>query len=226
MTKRTYTIAFKQEVIEFMDRNNTAYQAAKFFGSRNKTTYDSSMFRQWYKRRNQIKHGSVSMKRIPGGGRKPALGALEEILATEIVELRIMKVKVTRKYICDRARTIADESNITLEATDRWISGFLNRNGFSLRRWTNLTVLSDDELIGRAVKYMHYLQNQLQGCSLSNVLCMDEVAVFFEDSRTQTVDFRGARHNRVCINARYCCGLFLGVWEQSPTVGYSQGQVK
>jgi hypothetical protein len=113
MTKRTFSIAFKKEVVEFMQNGNTTWAAAKHFGNRHKNQYDHSMFHQWYKRADQILSTSTSKKRIAGAGRKPALGELEETLADNILELRLMKLKVTRCFISDRAQSMAEEDTHT-----------------------------------------------------------------------------------------------------------------
>ena len=68
------------------------------------------------------------------------------------------------------------------------------RNGFSLRRLTNLTTLTDIQLIDRSVSYMSYLRFRLPFINLTKTLLMDETAVYFEDTRTQTVDISGRRH--------------------------------
>ena len=89
---------------------------------------------------------------------------------------------------------MAEENNIALMATGNWVTKFLRRNGFSLRRTTNLTTLTDDQLIQRAVDYMKYLRSRIDFVNLTKTLLMDETAVYFEDARTQTVDLSGRRH--------------------------------
>lgn len=194
MKKQAFPISFKKEVIEYMEQGKSCYKAAKYFSERDGIHYNRSMFQQWFKNRKAIKNQSSSMKRVSGGGRKTSLGDLEELILDEILELRLMKVKVTRTFISDRAIDLARSNNIDLKATGRWVSGFMERNGLSLRRTTNFTTLSDEELIQRAVLYMNYLQNLLPYINPSKTLLMDETAVYFEDNRTQTVDIQGRRH--------------------------------
>ena len=57
-----------------------------------------------------------SNKRIIGAGRKPTLGTLEEMLSDEIVELWLMKLMVSRYFISERAKSIANEYGIELDA--------------------------------------------------------------------------------------------------------------
>jgi hypothetical protein len=112
------------------------------------------------KRREDISITGATKKRSVGGRRKPKLEDIEDILADEIVNLQLQKLKVIRTFIRERAKQMAEEANIGEEfkASSHWATLYLRRNGFSLRRTTNLTTLTDDQLIQRAVDYMHYLQ--------------------------------------------------------------------
>jgi DDE superfamily endonuclease len=194
MTKRMFSIAFKNEVVAFMETGKTAYAAAKYFSMRDKTEYSNTVFQQWFKKKERIKQQQPHMKRISGAGRKTSLGVLEEIIADEVIELRIMKIKVTRTFISERAIQLAQENNIELKATGPWLDGFMSRNNFSLRRTTNFTLLTDDILLSRAVSYMKFLRKHIRLISLSKTLLMDETAVYFEDNRTQTIDIKGRKH--------------------------------
>lgn len=194
MAKRSFTIAFKKEVIEFMLQGKTCCAAKQHFEVKNGEIYDHSMFQQWFRNKDKLANQKPSMKRALGAGKKTSLGTIEQIICDEIIDLRIRKMKVSRKYISDRAVALSKEFNIKLKATGNWITGFMKRNGFTLRRTTNLTTLSDSDIILRAVNYMKYLKNRLPYLNIKKTLMMDETAVFFEDARTNTVDLLGARH--------------------------------
>ena len=70
----------------------------------------------------------------------------------------------------------------------------MDRNNVSLRRMTNLTTLSDSQLIQRAVDYFIYLNSRIPYINNNKTLLMDETAIYFDDARTQTVDFKGRSH--------------------------------
>ena len=59
---------------------------------------------------------------------------------------------------------------------------------------TNLTTLTDDQLIQRGVDYMAFLKANLPHTARDRTLLMNETAVYFEDVRTQTDDIQGRRH--------------------------------
>jgi hypothetical protein len=129
-----------------METNHvTAYQAVKYFNERDDYTYDQSMFRRWFKLREQIPEAAVTKKRLTGAGYKPALDGLEELLADEIRELRLMKLKVKRSFISMRGEMLAVDACLDdFKAHRHWVTNFMKRNDFSLCRMTNLKTLTDD----------------------------------------------------------------------------------
>ena len=146
--RNAYSMKFKKEVIAFIERpGNSAYSAKKYFDARDGRTYDQAMFFKWSKNAQMIKERGATQHRLPGAGRKPALADLENILVDEIIELRIQKMKVTRSWIADRGRSLAKEADVELVGSTTWVTNFMKRHGFSLRRTTNLTTLTDEQLL-------------------------------------------------------------------------------
>ena len=116
-SRRNFTIAFKKEVVASMADGHTAYQAVQYFQKKNKTHYDASNFYRWYKSSAKINIEVSSRIELSGAGRKPLLGDLEEALYDEILELRISNIKVTRKFIRDRAAQLAIGINLDFIAS-------------------------------------------------------------------------------------------------------------
>ena len=102
MPKRSFTIAFKKEVIDFVDQaGGSVYKATKQFEGLSFSTIHG-----WYKNKDNIlatSHG-VTKRRVEGGGRKPILMDVEPLIYDEILELRLREL---RAYIADRARILA-----------------------------------------------------------------------------------------------------------------------
>jgi hypothetical protein len=67
---------------------------------------------QWYKSKNKLIVAHPQKKRSQGGGRKLKLGELEELITTEVVDLRLQKCKVSRQFIADRAKSLAESNGI------------------------------------------------------------------------------------------------------------------
>ena len=135
--KRTFTLAFKQEVLRYTETHAcSVYATRKYFSTRDNYPYDQSMFYQWHANKEKILDSGSSRRRVAGGGRKPLLQDLENLIADEVVELRIQKIKVTRAFIADRARLLAEEHGIEFRASNSWLDNFMLRHDFALRRTT------------------------------------------------------------------------------------------
>jgi hypothetical protein len=102
----------------------------------------------WISQKDQIMEGSITRKRLEGGGRKTILGPeFEDIIIGMINDERAEGNRVTGSQVQDWAMQIAVENGIDkFKASDGWLNSFLERNGYSFRRITNLTALSSDEL--------------------------------------------------------------------------------
>ncbi|KAG2922863.1 hypothetical protein PC129_g4550 [Phytophthora cactorum] len=115
----------------------------------------------------EILAATGSRRRLQGAGRRPVLGEAEDTLVDLIYDRRLKKEKVTRDWIAAQARLIFHESRteeeheehpIRFAASDAWVTAFMQRNNLSLRRRTNLTTLTDEVLVDRAVSFMQFLQ--------------------------------------------------------------------
>ena len=125
--RTTYSITFKKEVIAYMDEGHSPYRAWKHFTNRDNIDYDHSLFYQWHKRREDISITMATKKRAAGGGRKLKLEEIEDILADEIVNLRLQKLKVTRTFIREQSKQMAEEANTGEEfkASAHWVTLYL-----------------------------------------------------------------------------------------------------
>ncbi|DBA00418.1 TPA: hypothetical protein N0F65_012949 [Lagenidium giganteum] len=110
------------------------------------------------------------------GRPQPGHGDFEDLLLDSIIQRRVAKEKVTREWISVQARCLYDDANCdstirTFEESPKW----------------NLTVLTDDVLVSRVVQYMAFLRTFNASVNLDNTVLMVEIAVYFEDARTQTL---------------------------------------
>ena len=69
-----------------------------------------------------------------------------------VLSLRSNKHKISRSRMQATAKELAEaELGYTdFVASERWLAGFTNHYGLSLRSVTSLTILTDDELVGKA----------------------------------------------------------------------------
>lgn len=161
------------------------------------------MFRQWWRDREQTTAEAGTRRRMCGDGRRPVLGEAEDALVELVYNRRINKEKMTREWIAEQARLLFfssrteeehKESPVRFVASDKWVDCFLKRNKLSIWRRTNLTTLSDDELVARAFSLMQYLKEHKGDMNLSRTVLMGETAAYFEDARTTTITDTGPHH--------------------------------
>lgn len=195
LKRKQFTIAFKKEVLDWInaDDNRTAYQAAQHFGNITQAT-----IRGWVRQADEIESFQLTKRarRVPGAGRKALLEEFETLIVDMILMERAEKHRVRRSDVLRWARGIARENNIdNFKASDHWLHNFMQRNGLSLRKRTNLTTLDDNKLLNRAFEFMKYLKRKVRPeHDLKQIVLMDETAVYLEDPRENTVDITGARH--------------------------------
>ena len=194
--RRSVSISLKKEVISYIEDNNcSVHKAYTHFTRTRGLNYSESQFYQWWRKKEEINGVSVSKKRCYGAGRPTILGNMEELLFDVIVDMRIRKMKVTRTFVQAQATILAQGNNIDgFKASSTWCTSFMNRFKLSLRQMANLTTRTDDQLVQRTVDYMTYLESRKTFINKDVTLLMDETAVYFEDARSQTIDFEGRRH--------------------------------
>ncbi|GMF21158.1 unnamed protein product [Phytophthora lilii] len=191
------SMAEKKEVIQWIEKNGgVPTPAAVYFKNERGWKVSEAQVRYWWKQRTAIKAAPALRSRLSGAGAKPRLSEIEDILFDQVLFRRSAKEKVSRDWIRDAGQRLAasELGDTDFIASDRWVNGFMRRYGLSLRRTTNLTVLTDDVLTDRAVSFLSYLTSRIDGLSDDHTILMDETAVYFEDPHRQTVDQVGARH--------------------------------
>ena len=188
----------KREVIEWINvcGGGVPTRALRHFKGELGWKVSAAQIRYWWKNWDAILSSPALQCRIPGGGRHPRLGEIKDLIFDQILRMRGANQKVSRQWIQSTAIDLAKAENegIDFQTSDKWLELFMARYGLSLRRTTNLTVLSDDELTARAVNFMAYLSMKKLTLNMATTLLMDETAVFFEDPRRDTIDLTGARH--------------------------------
>ena len=150
----------KWEVIEWIEGpgGGVSTRSLNHFQAERGWQVSRAQVRYWRKNREAITSSPALQLRVTGGGRHPRLGEVEDVLFDQIVFLRLKKKKLSCQRIQASARELSkdDLDDDDFCASDKWLACFMTRYGLSLRRKTNLTVLSDDELTTRAVRFLKY----------------------------------------------------------------------
>ncbi|ETI39825.1 hypothetical protein F443_14596, partial [Phytophthora nicotianae P1569] len=128
---------------------------------------------------------------------KPAVCATEgeySIVFLLVLGSSRRPLTVLSLFQASRTEEEHDDDPIRFVASDQWVQNFMTHNNLTLQKRTNVTTLSDEILVERAVSYMQFLTLYKPTMNRDRTLLMDETAVYFEDARTDTVDEVGSRH--------------------------------
>ncbi|POM58542.1 Hypothetical protein PHPALM_36794 [Phytophthora palmivora] len=168
MTQRRNAIPIwrKQEVISWIDNEGNGVPTCDENHFRNLgLDIDGASIRKWYRHKEEIMAAKPHQRRLGGGGRKPLSKNMEDMLIDLVADKRLRKEQVTYDWIADQdlachaSLHAEDEAPSPFAASQHWVSNFMDRYSLSLRRRTNLTILSDETLVDRAVAYMRYLRD-------------------------------------------------------------------
>eukprot|EP00644_Phytophthora_capsici_P016212 jgi/Phyca11/17565/fgenesh1_pg.PHYCAscaffold_28_\ len=132
----------------------------------------------WWKQKESIKSAPVCNLRLKGAGAKPRLAEVEDKIFDRVLFLRSEKKKVTRDLIAEMDKHLAQAElgNTQFLGSSKWVDGLMQWHDLSLRRTTNLTVLTDDVLTDRAVRYMEFLEARKDRLNMDHTVLMDETA--------------------------------------------------
>ncbi|XP_053162212.1 uncharacterized protein LOC128349626 [Hemicordylus capensis] len=137
-------------------------------------------------------------KRKCGSGRQPLFTEMEDMICEWIADRRAKALVVLRADIQAFALAMAPHIPVELgpanfKASQHWLDGFLRRYDLSLRRSTTLFKLVDTEIIKRALAFKSFVDNiDFTKYKLSNMIAMDETAVYMGQGSQLTIDQRGA----------------------------------
>lgn len=157
------------------------------------------MVRRWrateVKFNEEVDDGNGRKGKI-GSGRRPVFLELENVVFDWIIDRRALSLVVSRADIQKFALSMAPEFDLTpdvFKASNHWVDDFLARHELSLRRSTTLFKLEDDEVIRRGLAFKSFVDNtDFARYELSNILAMDQTAVFLGQACQSTVEKKGA----------------------------------
>ena len=164
-----------------------------------------SRVREWRQNKDAIvelcaKPKGSKKEKLEGGGRKPMDEGMEEELFEWIQGRRSRGLRVSRTLIMRKAKYIYDERCDASErdlfvASRGWLEKFMRQNRLSLRRRTTVAQHDPARVIDKLISYVLHVRRLTSKHKYlaSNIIAMDETAVWADMVANTTVDGIGTR---------------------------------
>ncbi|XP_077109832.1 uncharacterized protein LOC143766214 isoform X1 [Ranitomeya variabilis] len=190
--RKSYSVEYKKGIVEeSWGKNLTEFCKEKMLSVR--------LVQKWradYGNLSQLVDSGNAKKRKVGSGRQPLYSELEDLICEWVADRRAKTLVVSRAKIQEFALAMAPQFEIAPEefkASQHWLDNFLQRSELSLRRSTTLFRLEDAEIIKRAFAFKTFVDDaDFSKYNLSNMIAMDETAVFMGQASQTTIEQRGA----------------------------------
>ena len=197
--RRNFSLLFKAVAVEFAKTNSIRSAAEKY-------NVDRKRIREWSQKaeliaENNAKRGCSKRQRLDGGGRKLTDDDLEHELTEWIYSRRENMLRVSRKLIMTKAKSIYDEhhtdpaSRTAFVASRGWLEKFMKRNGLSLRRKTTVAQKDPSQMVNKIISYLLRIRRLTRQFSYDPgcIIAMDETAVWSDMISETTVDRIGLK---------------------------------
>lgn len=189
------TNEYKLQAIEDYKNSQNISKTAETFNIDRKT------LREWIAAEENIREAPKTRCRGDGGGRKLTSESFEDTLVNQIEDFRLRRMNVSRSLIMKWAHELKENAVENLSLSVGWLTGFLRRNKFSLRKVSNASTLSDEEIVRRASSFISHVKKIIFEYRITpeNIWNMDETAIFIEDDETSMIERVGSK--RVAISS-------------------------
>ena len=193
--RQKYSMELKKEAIKYAKENSINSAAKKF-------KVDRKRVREWVQKEEKVTSMKGKRFRLDGGGRKLTDAELEEEVLNWIHQRRSNMLRVSRKLIMFKTKSIYDEKcgeNEELKAgfvaSNGWLMKFMKRNSLSLRRRTTIAQKDPSHLTSKLVGYVMHVRRLSMKTNVSPdcIIAMDETAVWSDMVGNVTVNATGAK---------------------------------
>ncbi|KAL7076999.1 hypothetical protein ACQ4LE_003749 [Meloidogyne hapla] len=164
--KKSYTVDFKLEVVEFA-KNHNASEACRQFN------VDRRRIRDWTQQADKLKELRdstpihIQKRRLTGAGRHIHNVEFEKNLLEWIKEKQSKGEKLSRRIIKMQASQMSSNYPECFEASEGWLQKFLKRNNISCQNPNNTTNQETKEYDKEIFDFALYLQEFIKNENLN-----------------------------------------------------------
>ena len=197
MGRKSYTIEEKIEILRKLRLNEGNVSKVS-----RETQIPSKCIRTWRDEEDKLLESfSKRTSRKIGAGRKPKFPQLElELKDWLTIERRENKRIISYNNLREKALQLSEQLGFTFDASDGWITSFMNRNGFSCRKITsigqedNLSTSERKAIVTDYFKTLEYKMNEIEDSCIFN---MDETPIYIDMMNSRTISFKGEKNTEV-----------------------------
>lgn len=189
--KRTqYSAKFKLEVIKIAEEENNCAASRRF-------SVSEVCIRRWRQQRNLLSEANKQRKafRGPKKGRFPEI---EDALCDYVNLLRSRANPVTAEMLQIKAHELAREKGVprtSFKASRGWITRFMRRKNFSLRRRTTIAQKLPADYEEKLIRFQRHVikLRQEKNYFLGQIGNADETPVYFDMPSAATIAVKGSK---------------------------------
>jgi hypothetical protein len=191
--RKSFSFAFKLRAVQLAEAKGNRRVARDLH-------VDERCIRDWRKLKKVIEEAvstspaNKTRKKFGGGGKSPLIDEEDE-LALWVMTRRDEGIKVSRQMISDKAIFLFGEDLPDFKASPGWVSKFLTRWGFCLRRSTTTGQLLPVDADSKLLSFWKYIASTKTTWNINdaNIGNMDETAVWVDMPGNYTVEMVGRK---------------------------------
>lgn len=189
--RKSYTIQFKLEAVEFAE-NNSILQAAEHFN------VHVTQINRWKKQKETMMATPNRTKHIVKRKRALKWPELDVYLKNWVINKRQQGFSVSASAILKEAKSYALRENLTgFKGSTRWVFKFMKRNKLTRRAVTSVGQNLPDDWEEKMRSFVNFVSEHKAEFSLDHIGNMDEVPVTFDMPSKFTIDQQGSQDIRV-----------------------------
>uniref|UniRef100_A0A915EC86 HTH CENPB-type domain-containing protein n=1 Tax=Ditylenchus dipsaci TaxID=166011 RepID=A0A915EC86_9BILA len=196
-----YNAAVKLEAINYAREKRSAKSGNKFnvASAAKKYKVTKSRIYEWIGQETKLKQqvntpGGSKRKKLDGGGRHVTFPKLDAELADWIRQKRENKQPVSRPIISTQAAEIFRGKDLKISVG--WLTSFLCRNNFVLRRRTTTAQKPPENYAETVAKFVMHIAELRKKNRFSQLIAMDETAVWFDCPDGTCIETKGSKDDR------------------------------
>ena len=191
--RKSYTVAFKLQAVKVAREKSNRAAARQFHVA-------CKRIREWRRQEGQLLGMGRKRRRLDGGGRKPAIGQIEDELLQWIRKLRWDRVRVTRNMVKRQASHLYSmdsdgDGDGEFSASDGWLQNFMKRKGISLRRRTTISQQIPREMGQKVASHLLTIRKlrQVHCYRADQIAAMDETGIWLDMPGNTSLEEKGQR---------------------------------